>query len=183
MAIEKRKERRIKVNLPIKIRYKGSQVHGEAENLSRLGCYVKIEKEIPIGIDISIILDIPVYAADTLLSGNLNCKGNIFRCNALEENESGKRYGIGIFFTEFSSQADAEKLSQYIDYLLLSENKKIQTGLSRWKDKRYLAKAANQKKTAKAKEDAFQKEVIFLLREVLSRLEELNTRLRREPPA
>ncbi|MBU4346627.1 MAG: PilZ domain-containing protein [Candidatus Omnitrophica bacterium] len=137
MVLEKRKERRIRVSLPITILYQDKRkVLGKIENMSRLGTYAEINKEIRIGTDIEIILTIPVYTKDLSLSGKIRCKGKIFRCNLLREAESQKYYGIGIFFTEFLEQDDKDKLSKYIDFLILNEDRNIKKGLKQWRAKR-----------------------------------------------
>jgi hypothetical protein len=177
MAIEKRKERRIKVNLPIKIVYqKDHVVTAQTENISRLGAYVETGKKIPLGIDIDITLEIPVYTKDPSLSGEVKCKGNIFRCNFIRETESNKYYGIGIFFTHFFNDADREKLSQYIDFLILTEDKNIKEGIKHWRDKRKIAKETRQAQKISLSQEDYQKETFALLKQILARLEEI-TRL------
>jgi hypothetical protein len=174
MAIEKRKERRIKVNLPVRIVYqKNQEIITKTENVSRLGAYVEIDRKISVGSDVDIRLDIPVYTKNSSLCGEVKCQGNIFRCDLVREGESKKYYGIGIFFTNFPKEIDREKLSRYIDFLILKEDKEIKESIKHWRDKRDMAKKSRQTQEIKLEED-FQKETAALLKQILARLEEIS---------
>jgi hypothetical protein len=142
--IEKRGEKRIKIDLPIRISYRDNQeVSGKTENISRLGTYCEIDKEIPVGTDINIALEIPIYSEDIASSGKLRCKGRIFRCNLIRESDL---YGIGIFFVIFPKRDDFDKLSRYIDFLILKQDTNINQAITQWKDKRDAARLAKQRK-------------------------------------
>jgi hypothetical protein len=173
MAIEKRKERRIKVSLPIKIIYKNNiKILGNTENISRLGAYVEVDKEIPAGMDVDINLEIPAYTEDLSLTGAVRCKGNIFRCNLTKESEPKKYYGIGVFFTNFLKQIDRDKLSRYIDFLILQEEKGVREGIRRLRDKRDKTQKTKQSSKIQLKQEDYQREALNLLEQILSRSEE-----------
>lgn len=191
MVIERRKERRIKVNLPIKIVYpalsaterscrvgkggiyrNGFAVVGRTENLSRIGTYVEIDRNIPVGTDIDMTLESP--------KGVISGKGNIFRCNLVREVGSRKYYGIGIFFTDFLKETDRDKLSEYIDSLIADEDRNIKKGLKRWRKKREISKVSNQ--SHPISQEGFQVEVLNLLKKILSRLEEIGRLLKSQRP-
>lgn len=167
MVLEKRKERRVRANLPIKITYqKNLEILGRTENISLLGTYLELDREMPAGIDADIALEIPAYAEDLSLAGEVKCKGNIFRCNLIREFESKKYYGIGIFFTDFLVKADRDNLSNYINFLIFQEKQAIQKDTKRWQDKRQ----------AKRQDPHIQ--ALDLLREILNRLEEISRLLK-----
>ena len=150
MVIEKRKERRIKVNLSIRITYQDSlEIVGKTENISRLGTYVELDKDIPLGSDIDVTLEISRYCQDLSLTGTVQCKGNIFRCNLVRESATQKYYGIGIFFTDFLNETDRDKLSKFIDFLILNEDKSIREGVKHWQTKKEKAKIAKQAREKK----------------------------------
>lgn len=172
-VIEQRKERRIKVDLPVTIIYRNSEVNGKAENISRLGAYVKIGRHIPAGSDLDITLKIPVYAGDASLSGEVKSKASVFRSGLAGEIGPQKYYGIGIFFTKFLQQADRDRLSRYIDFLILQESKGIHEGLKRWKEKREISKKSMEKQRIKIKDDNYQAQTLELLKQALARLEEI----------
>lgn len=167
MAIEKRKERRIRVRLPIKMVYQNNKVLANTENISRLGAYVELGKQILAGTDVNIVLKIPAYTQDSSLTGELKCKGDIFRSDLARESESKKYYGIGIFFTDFLTPADREKLSKYIDFLIRKEEQEIEEGVKHWREKR----------EKPAKETDPHAETINLLKKILSRLDKISRQL------
>lgn len=135
--VEKRRERRIRVNLPIKIVYHEKiEIAARTENISRLGAYVEVDRAIPEAADLDITLTIPAYTKDSALTGSMRCKGNIFRSHVVVESEGKKTYGLGIFFTNFLEESDRNKLSRYIDFLIVQEERQIQKGLRRWRQKR-----------------------------------------------
>ena len=166
-GIEKRKERRIKVRLPIKMFYQSIEAAGETENISRLGAYIETAKDIPLGSELVIELSVPAYGKDASLAGKVRCKGSVFRSSLLREEDTIKYYGLGIFFTDFLQQSDRNKLSKYIDFLILEEKQGIKEGLKRWRQKRSVAKKSQA--TGQVKVD----ECLLLLKQVLSRLEEI----------
>ena len=178
MGYEKRKERRIKVSLPIKILFQNKEIAGKTNNLSRLGAYIEIGEEIPLGTALDITLAIPAYSRDLSLSGEIRCKGSIFRCSLVREENSRKYYGTGIFFTEFTTPADRDKLSRYIGFLILMEEKGVKEGVREWKQKREQVKAKKHPKDSKAEHDKQCAEILSLLKEALARLDEISDLLK-----
>lgn len=166
--MEKRKEHRIKARLPIKISFPGQEIKGRTSNLSRLGAYVEINKEVPPGTALDITLTIPNYARDLSLSGEVKCTGSVFRCGLESEENSRKYYGIGIFFTGFVSTEDRDKLSRYIDFLILEEEKGIKKGVREWEQKR-----------ARAGQDKYDAEILKLLRETHRKLDEIKALIKK----
>ncbi len=123
--------------MPIRISYPGGpEVYSQTENISRLGTYVEIEREIPLGVHLDMTMEIPAYTNDSSLVGNIKCRGDVFRCNFIREAESKKFFGLGIFFTGFPDEQDRNKLSKYIDFLIFKEQEDIKQGLQRWRRKR-----------------------------------------------
>ena len=175
MPVEKRKERRIKVALPIKITHGDNlTVIGKTENISRLGAYLETDKELSVGIDVDISLEIPGYTKNLSLTGKIGCKGNIFRCNLVRESGPKEYYGTGVFFTDFLSSADRDKLSKYIDFLTLKEDKDIKEGIKRWQHKRGITKKTRQAQEIQIKQKDYQTEIMDLLKQILTRLTEIS---------
>jgi len=171
---EKRREHRLKASLPIKISSGNeTEILGSTENISRLGTYLEIDRELPAGENVDITLELPVYSQDLSLAGELRCKGAVFRCNLVREFESTKFYGIGIFFTGFSEEKDRERLSQYIDFLSLKEGQEIKDGLKRRREKDEAEKTIKQSEEALIKQEEFQKESLNLLKQIQSKLEKI----------
>ena len=184
MVREKRKERRIKANLPVKMLYNDNiEVISRTENISLLGTYVEIDREIPVGTGLKVILDIPKYTPDLSESAEVSCKANVFRCNLAREIGSKKYYGVGIFFTDFLNEVDRDKLSKYIDFLVLNEDKNIREGLKQWKEKRNITRKTKQAKETQIKQEEFQTEALELLKQILVRLEEISLQIKSQCPS
>ena len=112
------------------------QINAYTENISLLGTYVEIEQEIPLGAKLDITIEIPAYTDVSSLTGNVRCRGDVFRCNFAREVESRMIYGHGIFFTRFSSEEDRNKISKYIDFLVLKEQEEIKQAMKQWRRRR-----------------------------------------------
>lgn len=137
MVIERRRERRIKVRLPITISPPHSPpVNAYTENISLLGTYLEIEREIPLGTKLDISIEVPPYSNNSSLTGSVRCAGDIFRCDLAREIESRKLYGHGIFFTGFSTAEDRDKLSKYVDFLIRKEQEEIKQAMQQWRKRR-----------------------------------------------
>jgi hypothetical protein len=162
---ERRKEHRLKANLPIKIIYDDGEILGRTENISRLGTYFETNREIPAGKHVEIILELPAYTKDLSLSGPVRCKGSVFRCTGYES-AAKKFYGIGIFFINFAEKTDREKLSLYIDFLIGSEEQEISAGLRRRRERGDIGRLTKESEEFYLKEGEFQKQVLGLLKEI-----------------
>jgi len=176
-GIEKRKERRIKISLPLKIIYEGKELSGFTGNISRLGAYAQMDRDLPIGANIDVVLEIPAYTKDSSFAGKISCKGNIFRVNFIKEVKGKKYFGLGIFFTGFPQQKDKERLSKYIDYLITEEEKGIKKGVKLWRNKRKMKKADTASAEGRPKGDD-NSDIIALLRQILARLKEIRSLLK-----
>ncbi len=176
-GIEKRKERRIKIALPIKVIYQGNESSGFTANISRLGTYAEIEKELPIGVDVGVALEIPAYLKDAPVGGKIRCEGNIFRTHFIQEVKNKKYYGLGIFFTSFNEEADRQRLSRYIDYLSTQEEKEIKEGAKHWREKREMKKADRSSSGSRDAEFG-NSDIAALLRQIVSQLEEIRSLLK-----
>jgi hypothetical protein len=164
---EKRREHRLKANLPIKIiSSSNAEVLGSIENISRLGTYLEVDRQIPAGENVDVTLELPAYSQDLSLAGEVRCKGSVFRCSLIRESESRKFYGIGIFFTSFNENQDKERLSKYIDFLTLREEHEIKEFLKRRREKEVVVKTTKQS-------EEFQKESLDLLKQIQAKLEEI----------
>ncbi len=176
-GIEKRKERRIKIALPIKIIYQGDESSGFTGNISRLGAYAEIDRELPIGADADAILEVPPYTKDASLVGKIKCRCNIFRVNFIREVRGKKYHGLGIFFTGFTGQGDKERLSRYLDHLIAQEEKQIKKGAKLWREKREMKKI--DKISAEGRDIGVDNsDIVSLLKQILSRLEEIRSLLK-----
>jgi hypothetical protein len=171
MAQEKRKEYRLKVRIPISVRV-DPKAHFESKtvNLSRLGTYVEIPQDVPAGKSVSVIMALPAYCADASLCGEVKCRGTVFRNTMVREEDGRSIYGLGIFFTDFGTFQDKEKLSRYIGFLVDKEEQDMRDGVRRRKEKTGQDKAGRQ---GDEKND-FQKEILSVLADMSRRIEEIH---------
>jgi hypothetical protein len=174
MAAERRKERRLKANIPIKITGKNNlEIFTSTENISFLGAYIEVDRQIPTGTDVEVVLEIPHYSEDLSLAGEVKCKGDVFRCSLVSESNTIKYYGVGVFFTDFYLSEDRDRLHGYIDFLIENEEHDINEGLRRLRyrrDAHRLARNAEQKISG---QEEFQEKSLELLKHIASRLEEI----------
>ena len=174
---EKRKEHRFKAALPVRIIYSGQEIISSTDNLSRLGTYAEVNREIPTGENLEVTLVLPAYTRDLSLTGEIKCKGNVFRSVLLRSSPAGRYYGVGIFFTVFNEPKHREKLSRYIDYLTEKEEVEIKEGLKKRREKEETGKMVKHSEEFYAQEEGFRKESLGLLHKISSQLEEMSRRL------
>jgi hypothetical protein len=175
---EKRKEHRLRANLAIKLGWGlEKELLARTENISRLGTYVELPKEIPAGQTVGITLELPAYTQDPSLIGDVSCKGTVFRASPVREIEGQRWYGMGIFFTDFDDAADKQKVSAFVDHLIAREEQEVKEGLRRRKEKGAAYLDAKQKKGMDARQDEFQKEALGLLQQISSRLDAIERQL------
>lgn len=172
---EKRKEHRLRANVPVVLSWgKEKGIEGRTENISRLGAFVELNRQVPAGAPVDITLAIPAYTQDISLTGNASCSGTVFRSIRLEAAAGGTAlFGAGIFFTDFATPRDKDKISSYVDHLIRAEEQGIKEGLKRRKEKETLSRAARTKQSASARQEAFQKQALSLLEQISNRLEDL----------
>lgn len=179
MSAEKRKERRISVSLPARISYQDKRgIPAAIENISRLGAYVVMDRLIPEDATVTAIFTIPPYAKDPSLEGEVRVEANVFRANLIQGAGADKHYGAGLFFTRFLSQQDSDKLSGYIDFLILEEENSIKTGIRRWQGKRKAVKEVIPGPDALPDNKDAQQEIIALLKRIMERLEGIHAMLK-----
>lgn len=159
---EKRKERRIKVSIPIQVVYRGEAARGLTGNISRLGAYAEVDRELPIGAEVEVTLSIDGRGDE------VNCSGSVFRSGVARETQGKTYYGLGIFFTGFHNDQDKQELSEYIGRLIAQEEREIKKGVAAWRHKRM----------TKNPVEPGSKDVAALLKEILSRLEEIQSLLK-----
>jgi len=180
-GLEKRKERRIKVEIPAAVTYQGARLAGHTDNISRLGAYIELESEIPVGAAIGIMLEIPRYTSAGPWHGQVHCSGSVFRVHHIEEAGSAGHYGTGIFFTAFQGEADKERLSRYINFLVERETEQVTRGAKEWRQKRQTLQKKKQAPQDTPCEPQTRNKTLALLEEIKDKLEQLYRLLK--PPA
>lgn len=166
------------MSLPVWISYRDKRgIPGTIENISRLGAYVATDRPIPEDTAVSAMFAIPSYTKDQSLGGEVRAEANVFRMNLIGESGANKHYGVGLFFTRFLSQQDSDKLSGYIDFLILEEENNIKAGIKRWQEKRKAVKKGVSGPDAVPDNNDAQQEIMTLLRMIMERVDEIRALL------
>jgi len=161
---ERRRERRVKTQLRLVIRYNDRQLDSSTRNISLLGACVDTKEQILPGTRVGIFLNLPNYRGEQALAGEVRGEGAIVRCDPSPEAEVSEKYEVGVFFSSFIG-TDEEKLSQFLDFMVKKQEEEVQKWAQQYKariEKRRkeiaakkrlaaLAKAKRKKKKAKKK--------------------------------
>jgi hypothetical protein len=179
MPLEKRKERRMRVRVPVELTLGGSSVvGGEIVNISRLGAFVEVERTIDMGSIVTLAFALPDSKDKSQGVWQITCTGEVFRSHFLRQSHGGSGCGVGIFFTGFSRSEDKIRLSSYIDYLIEDEDKRIEESRAMWKNKRQTLRARKRGGSRKQTKDDLQTEIRDLLYQIILQLDELSGSLK-----
>lgn len=134
-AKEKRRRKRIDVALALTIEYNEEKIQAATKNISLLGTFIEINREIPAGTKLNIRIKLP--PKDPGKSGRsreVRSEGVVFRSGPLISLQGERLYGTGIFFRSFWRGSE-RTLADYIDYVLLREKKTGKIFMRRRKEK------------------------------------------------
>ncbi len=113
--VERRREPRIKRQIPLKISLNDYDLVGQTHDISCIGARCVIDKYIPPFSLISIILLLPLNINNSHSVCNVRCQGVVVR--AEEDPQNSKKYNIAIYFNRLT-QSNKAKLSQYVQQYL-----------------------------------------------------------------
>ncbi len=120
---EKRRRKRIDVALALIVEYNQGEIRAETKNISLLGTYIELNKEIPPGAKLNIKITLPPQGSgQSGRNRQVCCEGVAFRSGPLIPLQGKRLYGTGIFFRAFSPGSE-KSLADYIDYVLRREKK------------------------------------------------------------
>ncbi len=108
-----RRGRRVNVTMPAQLSVGGEVISTQTENISFLGTYVKVGKEIPVGTQADVMLTLPPGPG----GGSVQCDGVVVRCENLEPGF----FGLGIFFKQILGEGET-RLGRLIDDYLRRQN-------------------------------------------------------------
>ena len=108
---ERRRYPRIQKNIPLKIQKDNFDFVGQTQDISCIGAYCTVNKNIPLFSVISIVLLLPLKKNNKSNVCSVHCKGVIVR-NELNP-QNNKEYQIAIYFNDLR-QSDKVKLSKYV---------------------------------------------------------------------
>ena len=110
--IERRRYPRVEKKLPIQLSTDKYEISTETKNLSCIGAYCAVDKNIPVLTKLSITLIIPKKSKDKYIK--VKCKGVVVRKKMVNPN----KFNIAIFFNDIK-ETEKDKILRYIDTLLL----------------------------------------------------------------
>ncbi|MBF0385656.1 MAG: PilZ domain-containing protein [Candidatus Omnitrophica bacterium] len=115
---ERRKDPRVRNNVPVKItNLDGDQVT-ETANISRSGAYCRVEKYIEPMTKLNINLLVPFRKNKKVSSKKVNCGGVVIRTEPVPGQEA---FNIAIFFNDITKK-DADCISDYVSFYLEKDN-------------------------------------------------------------
>jgi hypothetical protein len=109
-ASERRQYPRANKQLALKIVSEGCDFVTQTENISCVGTYCCIDKNIPVMTKLSLLLLLPIRSKNRNVTSKIQCKGVVVRSDSAPE--PGK-FNIAVFFNEISER-NKTKISQYI---------------------------------------------------------------------
>lgn len=130
--LERRRGKRVKVQLPVRIDFNDSQGMASTNNVSLLGTCVNMDKQILPGTRVAVSLDIPKYTEDENLTGEVRGEGAVIRCEPSQQEGQAAGYELGIFFSSFLP-AGEEKLSNYLDYAAKQEEQEVRKWVEQYR--------------------------------------------------
>ena len=129
---ERRRQRRIRLQLPVRLDYNDNEALASTKNISLLGTCLDVNKAILPGTRVALSLDIPKYIEDNNLTGEIKGEGAVVRCDPLEEGQQYTNYELGVFFSNFLGSGE-EKLSSYLDCMAKKEEKEIREWVTQYR--------------------------------------------------
>jgi len=112
--IERRRYPRVEKKLPIELLTDKYEISTETKNLSCIGAYCTVDKDIPLLTKLSITLILPKKSEDKCIK--VKCKGVVVRKEIINSN----KFNIAIFFNDIK-ETEKNKILRYIDTLSLKE--------------------------------------------------------------
>lgn len=132
---DRRRQRRIRVQLPVRLDFNNTGGLASTKNISLLGACLNMDKEINPGTRVALSLNIPRYIEDDKMVGEVRGEGAVVRCQP--EAEEGKElsgYELGVFFSNFLPPGE-EKLINYLDHVAEQEAEEVRKWVQQYRDR------------------------------------------------
>ncbi|MBU2063506.1 MAG: PilZ domain-containing protein [Candidatus Omnitrophica bacterium] len=111
--LEKRRERRVSLQVPIKIGSSNFQIISSTKNISRSGLYCQVNRFVPVMSKLAVTLFVPLIVKREQVEQKIDCSAVVVRIVPEEQKESVESYHLGLFFSEIKDK-DRDCISQYI---------------------------------------------------------------------
>ena len=116
-AKERRKARRVDIDLPVVIEGSGGEVCGRALNISKNGVYFEMPRYMELMTKLRMGLSIPQPANPDRDENIVSFDGVVVRVEPEKEEPDTKSYRIAVFFT-YLPESSSEILDTYINKML-----------------------------------------------------------------
>jgi hypothetical protein len=110
---ERRQQKRVKKNIPLKIKSEHFDSVSETKNLSSSGLYCRIDKYVAPMTKINMILLIPRLKKDKEECKKIECEGTVVRTELINDPVEGDYYNIAIFFSQIK-KGDKSYIEKYV---------------------------------------------------------------------
>jgi hypothetical protein len=113
---EKRRSKRIKKNIPLKIKEGNFDSVSETQNLSSSGLYCRLDKYIAPLTKVNMILLIPSLKLTTCEKEQckkIECEGTVVRAELVNDPVEGDYYNLAIFFSKMN-KADRQRVEKFV---------------------------------------------------------------------
>lgn len=134
---DRRRQKRVKVQLPMRLDFNNTQGLASTKNISLLGACLNINKEVNPGTRVALSLNIPRYVEDDRMIGEIRGEGAVVRCHPETEQGQGKElsnYELGVFFSNFLPPGE-DKLIHYLDYVAEQEEQEVRKWVQQYRDR------------------------------------------------
>lgn len=111
--LEKRREQRFPLQMPIKIGSGNLQIISNTKNISRSGLYCQVNRFVPVMSKLAVTLLVPVIIKRERVEKKINCLAVVVRIVPEEQKELVENYDLGLFFSEIKDK-DRDCISKYI---------------------------------------------------------------------
>jgi hypothetical protein len=167
--LERRRQKRVKVQLPVRLDFNNAEGLAATKNISLLGACLNINREILPGTRVALSLEIPKYVEDQSLIGEIKGEGAVVRCEPEEKEGRPDNYELGVFFSSFMPPGE-DKLLHYLDHVAEEEEKQIRA----WVEQYRAHIKQRKKEIAKKKRDIEKKREVRLAKKMKKELAKAN---------
>jgi len=149
--LERRRQKRIKVQLPVRMNFNNAEGLASTKNISLLGACLNMNRQVLPGTRVALSFEIPKYIDNDNLVGEVRGEGAVVRCDPDDAQSQTSGYELGVFFSNFLPPGE-DKLTQYLDHVAKEEEKQIR----QWVEQ-YRAHIKQRKKEIAKKKRAIEK--------------------------
>lgn len=112
--VDRRKAPRLGKNIPVKLCQEGGDIVTETLNLSRLGAYCRVQKNLELMTKFNVQLLLPLKKGSRHITKRISCTGVVVRSEPEPQKDT---FCVAIFFNDISPK-DAQSISEFVQFHL-----------------------------------------------------------------